>query len=1145
MLSPHPSYPPLEMAACGGVAVTTTFGSKTAERLNQISPNIIGANPTLNDLVFALATGLAKAQANQNQSSDGPQLPHSWVESLSDVLPVILSELEKDGVSSRSIPIPPPNTVVRLDAVDIDLPGFEPGLFASRFMKRRQEYRPASTPNLLSVITTVYDTEPDYLYDLANSIFGQINALPFEWVILDNGSTSKRTIEALRHISADGRVTTSRAEKNLGIIGGMHWCLENAKGKYVVPVDSDDLLFPDCLSTIQSFLEQTNFPAILYTDEDKTDGLHNREAYIKPEWDPVLFSHACYIAHVTAIKREMAISLSCYSDPQAEGCHDWDTFIRFVTAGHQPKHINDVLYSWRQHQGSTSANIGAKSYVSSSHRRALQRFLDNRKPNSFEILQSPLYPSTPDYRFRFTDGSDVYENIILSDCLDRDAVLAQVDALQPNVAFLLLKTAECREVGSLAAEEAFSLFALFPDTVVVGGRLHDEKNILDAGYIFGFDGLVGCPDRGRAIDDSGYCNLMWKPHSVAGLSGQYCFVQREFFRESLATLPERVGPNFLGPWLGALAREQGKRVIYTPFCEAIFPPNTKLDMNGRERALFAARFGDRSNDCTGYVKGFDLTGTTPFRTAENQPAKPATPYSDFLAGRIEIRASRDGAAERVKSQISLLTTVYERTDVALFRETCRSVAGQTLKPLEWVVLAHGPISRDLSDALRELSEDGSATIWRKSANLGIHGGLRFCLERAAGEFVMPLDADDLLTPDAIRILSDAIAREVEGRIFYSDEDLLVGGVPAHAFYRPDYDPVHLRAHSFIWHSLVFERALALQLGVFTSAECEYALDWDTLLRFEMAGFSPKHVREVLYHWRQHANSLSNSGTINAKSISSVKAALEAIRCSLQNKFDYEVKPYPCDVGMPDYYLARLPTNGPSISLVRIGSKELAEKPAAPYHFGGEYSLSLRRGSDGADALYDIVNSSSDDFLLILGDGGSLLDGDGIWQAIRHFEMVPSVGAVGGPIIKPTGQIVAGGMIEVQAGTIRDPFAGRSFLDRGEFMLSLMKAQCVSALPIDFVLVRRSFILEALEQRPSSVGLRSLSIWLAIFASQLGSRLVYEPLFRGVIKDSSNLAGDEILGLQRALDAHLPSSMSRLSGLCGISGFEQHKLVHPL
>jgi len=47
MLSPHPSYPPLEMAAAGGLVVTNAFGVKTAEALRAISPRIHAVEPTV------------------------------------------------------------------------------------------------------------------------------------------------------------------------------------------------------------------------------------------------------------------------------------------------------------------------------------------------------------------------------------------------------------------------------------------------------------------------------------------------------------------------------------------------------------------------------------------------------------------------------------------------------------------------------------------------------------------------------------------------------------------------------------------------------------------------------------------------------------------------------------------------------------------------------------------------------------------------------------------------------------------------------------------------------------------------------------------------------------------------------------------
>jgi hypothetical protein len=75
MLSPHTSYPVLEMAACGGIAVTNTFGPKTARALAGLSPEIIGVAPTLQGLTDGLR---AAAALSGETRQDRLNLPASW-----------------------------------------------------------------------------------------------------------------------------------------------------------------------------------------------------------------------------------------------------------------------------------------------------------------------------------------------------------------------------------------------------------------------------------------------------------------------------------------------------------------------------------------------------------------------------------------------------------------------------------------------------------------------------------------------------------------------------------------------------------------------------------------------------------------------------------------------------------------------------------------------------------------------------------------------------------------------------------------------------------------------------------------------------------------------------------------------------------
>ncbi|MBV8913517.1 MAG: hypothetical protein JOZ05_10820, partial [Acetobacteraceae bacterium] len=64
MMSPHPSYPPLEMAQCGRPVVTTTYAGKTSERLQALSPNIIAVPPTID----AVAQGIRQATSESHRA---------------------------------------------------------------------------------------------------------------------------------------------------------------------------------------------------------------------------------------------------------------------------------------------------------------------------------------------------------------------------------------------------------------------------------------------------------------------------------------------------------------------------------------------------------------------------------------------------------------------------------------------------------------------------------------------------------------------------------------------------------------------------------------------------------------------------------------------------------------------------------------------------------------------------------------------------------------------------------------------------------------------------------------------------------------------------------------------------------------------
>ena len=88
MFSPHPSYPPLEAAACGSIAVTSHFASKTKAKLRMISENIVPVDMTVDSILGGLKRAKEKAGNHQARVEHSQiNLSRSWEKSFDGVLP--------------------------------------------------------------------------------------------------------------------------------------------------------------------------------------------------------------------------------------------------------------------------------------------------------------------------------------------------------------------------------------------------------------------------------------------------------------------------------------------------------------------------------------------------------------------------------------------------------------------------------------------------------------------------------------------------------------------------------------------------------------------------------------------------------------------------------------------------------------------------------------------------------------------------------------------------------------------------------------------------------------------------------------------------------------------------------------------------
>lgn len=553
----------------------------------------------------------------------------------------------------------------------------------------------------------------------------------------------------------------------------------------------------------------------------------------------------------------------------------------------------------------------------------------------------------------------------------------------------------------------------------------------------------------------------------------------------------------------------------------------------------AGRFGHLVRCRVGYPLRLDRSGTRAYLPGDPTPCATLPSYDAWLADRMTRRAPVPMPAA---SPIGLLTTVYARTDSDLFRETADAVGAQTLAPREWLVLAHGPVPDSLDAILNALAVEGRIRLLRLPENLGIAGGLRHCLENAAAEFCLPLDADDLLTPDAIALLSAQLASCPEAKLVYSDEDHLVGGVPVQPWHRSDHDPALLLAHSWVWHAVVFHRATALGLRVYTDRSAEFAQDWDTLLRFYWAGHTPIHLQEVIYHWRQHERSLSHSGTTFSGSIESVRHLLGQIaaQAGVADRCTVEVDPFRS--ASPSFRLLRSEVALPPVALIGFGrrSTPFCEDFEDAIIFADQVEMTSCRGQAGLADLKAGLASVSAEFVLLLSSGVTLGSWRGLRQAVLHLEMLPEAVAVGGPLLDNGGAIVMGPLVALSDGGLLDPMTGRAAADPGPFTLA-HRPHSVSLLGPDILLARTESLQSILDAAPALATLRGFGNLLGVAASRAGRRLVYEPLFSGLVMQTALLVGDPVVELEVGWHALGGAEMVGNQGMAALCWRKLHHL----
>ena len=208
--------------------------------------------------------------------------------------------------------------------------------------------------------------------------------------------------------------------------------------------------------------------------------------------------------------------------------------------------------------------------------------------------------------------------------------------------------------------------------------------------------------------------------------------------------------------------------------------------------------------------------------------------------------------------ISVVVPAYE-TPERFLSEMIGSVAAQTYENWELVIAD----ASDRTDRVRKCAEEAAKNdprirYVRLAKNDGISANTNAAVLASHGVYVGFLDHDDLLAPQALRRMADAVLSQ-GADLLYSDEDKIKDDGKTHfqPHWKPSFNLDLLRSNNYVTHFLVVKRTLLDKAGLFRP-EFDGAQDHDLIFRCAEAAEKIVRIPEVLYHWRTHASSTADN-----------------------------------------------------------------------------------------------------------------------------------------------------------------------------------------------------------------------------------------------------------------------------------------------
>lgn len=697
---------------------------------------------------------------------------------------------------------------------------------------------------LVSIIIPCYN-HGAYIGEALNSIEKNNSDDFYEIIIVNDGSTDEATVIKLKELEQIGYRVINQSNK--GLSAARNVGISQAKGKYILPLDADNMIDPDYYrEAIKVFESDTNI-SIVYSDRMLFGKQEGRVEVGELNLDRLLPGN--YIDACSVFKREVWNEIDGYDENLPGGFYeDWEFWLACVEKGYRFKYISKPLYSYREEEISLKSKaLDAElrfqnvKYIVSKHRELYSEH--------YSMVIGKLHATISNWdRRAFIIEREVEETIIRLN-KDFDNLKVAIDQKHIN---------EVAELNQLHHNELQLLQAEIDEGILKIASLQaivealEEKNKLE----------VNKSDQLKKEVD-----LMVRN---AKDLGNMIFQYEERIKSMENTKTWRIRTNYhkLRRILGFSQdkRKKSKGVLKKIFY--VFYNNGGRAIRKVLKKVFK----------TLYLWLEDLPVRIIYGSEKDVYVNDKDPYVIYqyrhaLSEDELTKMSKDVEKFKYQPLISIILPVYNPPERFLY-ECLDSIIDQVYENIEICIADDCSTNPQIKKIIESYKKrDFRIKTMYRAENGHISACSNSALELATGDYCVLVDHDDTITKDCVFELVKRI-NETQADVIYSDEDKIdLEGKNVLPFFKSDWAPESFATKNYLCHVSCIKKTLVDRVGGFRLTY-EGAQDYDLLLRVTEIAENIQHIPKILYHWRMHAESTAYEGSTKSYAYIAGQRALQ-------------------------------------------------------------------------------------------------------------------------------------------------------------------------------------------------------------------------------------------------------------------------------